>query len=122
MSIGGALQWGSQALTVLAGIWALFGETTAKDPQTGQRRLTALGYTKISLILVAFCLYVVTQSENARRARARPRRATQLHAQAQQLEFLRQLSCTNTVCLPSRSAGLWVPGLRSHRDRAARCR
>lgn len=92
MSVTGVLQWVAQILTVSAGVWALFGETTARDQGTGRRHLTPLGYVKIGLILVAFSLYVATDRENARKRDSEmAARKRQLQVQAQQLTFLRQL-------------------------------
>jgi hypothetical protein len=92
MSLTVVLQWVAQILTVLAGIWALFGETTVRDQRTGRRHLTPLGYAKIGLILVAFSLYLATDRENARKRESEAAaREAQLRVQAQQLTFLRQL-------------------------------
>jgi hypothetical protein len=86
------LQWAAQVLTVLAGLSALFGETTARDPATRERRLTKAGYAKVALILVGFALYVATDRENARqRDKETAAREAQLQAQDRQLAFLHQL-------------------------------
>ena len=92
MSLTILLQWAAQLLTVSAGIWALFGETTVRDATSGRRRLTSLGYAKVSLIFVAFALYVATDRENARKREAETAaRKEQLRLQARQLTFLQQL-------------------------------
>jgi len=85
------LQWLSQILTALTGVWALMSDTTRTDAE-GRRHLTPSGYAKVVLFIVGFSVFLVTDRENARRsAKETAARDEQLRIQQGQLAFLQRL-------------------------------